>query len=109
MLKRKLIPRRDTAQNWTLANTLLSAGEMGVESDTGLVKYGNGSTLWNDLDYFIPLLPVSLPSFTVTTAPDATLYTGSWIYVTNDVGGPVMAFSDGTNWLRCSDRAIIST
>jgi len=30
------------------------------------------------------------------------------VYVTDDVGGAVLAFSDGTNWRRVTDRAIIS-
>ncbi len=32
----------------------------------------------------------------------------SLIYVTDEVGGPVLAFSDGTNWRRVTDRAIVS-
>jgi hypothetical protein len=33
---------------------------------------------------------------------------GRLIYVSNDVGGAVVAFSDGTNWRRVTDRNIIS-
>lgn len=43
--------RRDTAAAWALANPVLSAGEPGVETDTNLVKYGNGVTAWNSLPY----------------------------------------------------------
>lgn len=32
----------------------------------------------------------------------------SLIYVTDEVGGAVLAFSDGTNWRRVTDRAIVS-
>jgi hypothetical protein len=49
----------------------------------------------------------SLPSYTVTTLPSATT-AGQMIYVSNESGGAVMAFSDGTNWLRVTDRAIVS-
>lgn len=52
--------------------------------------------------------PVRLPSHTVTTLPDATDFTGSMIYVSNETGGAVPAFSDGTNWRRVTDRAIVS-
>ncbi len=31
-----------------------------------------------------------------------------WIFVTNEVGGAVPAFNDGTNWRRATDRAIVS-
>lgn len=54
-------------------------------------------------------MPPKLPSFTVGTLPDATVYTGgSMIYVTDETGGAVPAFSDGTNWRRVTDRNIIS-
>lgn len=43
--------RRDTASAWTLANPVLAAGEPGLETDTDLIKYGNGTTPWNSLDY----------------------------------------------------------
>jgi hypothetical protein len=48
----KIQLRRDTAANWTSANPVLAAGELGVETDTGFVKIGNGSTVWNSLSYF---------------------------------------------------------
>jgi hypothetical protein len=43
--------RRDTASNWGIANPVLAAGEPGLETDTGFVKYGNGVTPWNSLPY----------------------------------------------------------
>lgn len=33
---------------------------------------------------------------------------GRLVFVTNEAGGPVLAFSDGTNWRRVTDRAIVS-
>lgn len=33
---------------------------------------------------------------------------GRVVYCTNDVGGATLAFSDGTNWRRATDRAIVS-
>jgi hypothetical protein len=43
--------RRDTAANWTAANPTLAAGEQGWESDTDLLKIGDGATAWNSLAY----------------------------------------------------------
>jgi hypothetical protein len=43
--------RRGTAAQWTSANPTLAAGEWGYETDTGKVKIGNGSTVWNSLGY----------------------------------------------------------
>jgi hypothetical protein len=33
---------------------------------------------------------------------------GQIIYVSNESGGAVLAFSDGTNWRRVTDRAVVS-
>jgi hypothetical protein len=43
--------RRDVANTWTLGNPVLSAGEPGLETNTRLIKYGDGVTSWNDLGY----------------------------------------------------------
>ena len=43
--------RRDTAANWTSTNSVLAAGEMGVETDTLKFKVGDGSTAWSSLKY----------------------------------------------------------
>lgn len=44
--------RRDTATNWTSNDPTLASGEIGHETDTGKVKFGDGSTAWTALDYF---------------------------------------------------------
>ncbi|CAB4122936.1 hypothetical protein UFOVP29_105 [uncultured Caudovirales phage] len=43
--------RRDTAANWTRVNPILEDGEPGLEIDSNRVKYGDGNTVWNSLDY----------------------------------------------------------
>lgn len=43
--------RRDTAANWTSANPVLGAGEMGIETDTDQFKVGDGTTAWSSLAY----------------------------------------------------------
>jgi hypothetical protein len=48
-----------------------------------------------------------LPSYTTSTLPSAAV-AGAMIYVTNETGGPVPAFADGTNWRRVTDRAIVT-
>jgi hypothetical protein len=55
-------------------------------------------------------IDVPLPGFvsTVSGAPVPGIYVGHIIYVTDETGGPVLAFSDGTNWRRVTDRAVIS-
>jgi|688.fasta_scaffold121980_1 hypothetical protein len=49
----------------------------------------------------------TLPSYTVATLPTAST-PGMMIFVINETGGSVPAFSDGTNWRRVTDRAIVS-
>ncbi len=44
--------RRGTAAQWTSANPILAAGEIGFETDTGAFKIGNGSSTWSALKYF---------------------------------------------------------
>ena len=44
--------RRDTAANWTSASPTLANGELGLETDTGRLKAGDGSTTWTSLAYY---------------------------------------------------------
>ena len=53
--------RRDTAANWTTANPTLLAGEIGIESDTGEWKVGDGATAWTSLAY--------VPAFSISAYP----------------------------------------
>ena len=52
--------------------------------------------------------PLPLNSYAVADVPTASLWTGAIIYVSDEIGGATTAFSDGTNWRRSQDRAIIS-
>ena len=45
--------RRGTATQWTTANPILNAGEIGFESDTNKFKIGDGINHWDDLAYFV--------------------------------------------------------
>jgi hypothetical protein len=53
---------------------------------------------------------IKLPTYTVAGAPSASAAgAGTAIYVSNGAAGsPVMAFSNGTNWLRVDTLATIS-
>ncbi len=46
-------------------------------------------------------------TYTVATLPSAA-GAGAMIFVSDEAGGAVVAFSDGTNWRRVTDRAIVS-
>lgn len=43
--------RRGTSSEWTTANPVLAAGEMGVETNTNKFKFGNGTDTWTALSY----------------------------------------------------------
>lgn len=43
--------RRDTASRWTTINPILLEGEIGLETDTGKSKIGDGEHHWNELKY----------------------------------------------------------
>ena len=46
--------KRGTEAEWTAADPTLAAGQVGVETDTGKFKIGNGSAAWSALGYFAP-------------------------------------------------------
>ena len=48
-----------------------------------------------------------LAAYAVAGIPSASP-SGGMIYVNNEAGGAVPAFSDGTNWRRVTDRAVVS-
>lgn len=87
------------------------------DTSTGLAYQGAGSmrfvnsgvaTLGFSSSLINMLVPMRLPSYTTTTLPSASTAAGQMIYVSNESGGAVPAFSDGTNWRRVTDRAIVS-
>lgn len=82
-----------------------------LTSDSGLITDSVGSS------YDLGLIATTgivyptqflLPSFTVSTLPPASP-AGQMLFVTDDTGGAVPAFSDGTNWRRVTDRGIIGS
>lgn len=46
--------RGDSAANWTATNPVLHQRELGVETDTGKSKMGDGATTWASLAYWQP-------------------------------------------------------
>lgn len=52
--------------------------------------------------------PFKLTGYTVANLPDATKFYRTMVFVDDETGGAVPAFSDGTNWRRVTDRAVAS-
>lgn len=44
--------RRDLAANWTSADPTLAQGELGMETDSLMLKIGDGATAWTSLAYY---------------------------------------------------------
>ena len=51
--------RRGTAAQWTSANPILAAGEIGFETDNNKFKIGDGVNHWDDLSYFSDAASIS--------------------------------------------------
>ena len=49
--------RHDEAADWTTRNPILAQGEYGLETDTFLIKVGDGVTAWRNLRYLNKLDP----------------------------------------------------
>lgn len=49
--------RAQSSQEWLINNPVLYAGEIGIESDTTLVKVGDGEHTWAELGYWSNGIP----------------------------------------------------
>lgn len=77
----------------------------GLIVGTGLLSTFNASISASGAGVFTSVRP---GSYTVATVPAPSLGPGTTIYVSNESGGAVLAFSDGSNWRRVTDRIVIS-
>jgi hypothetical protein len=48
---RRILVRRDTAEQWETVNPALRQGEIGLDLTNKRMKVGDGFNNWNDLDY----------------------------------------------------------
>ena len=88
--------RRDTGANWASANTVLAAGEMGINTTTNQFKIGDGTTAWNSLSY----APIS---GTVADIDDVTNVT-----ITSATNGDLLKWN-GSAWVNASGYALLAS
>ncbi len=74
---------------------------------------GSGANLFVEFDPAIDVTyfakPPKLPSHAVAGLPDATVVgAGAMAFCTDESGGAVPVFSDGSDWRRVTDRAVAS-
>lgn len=98
----KLQLRRDEAANWTSVNPTLSAGELGVELDTGKLKVGNGTTAWNSLAY-IGLTPSEISTAISNAIADVIDLSPSTLDTLNELAA---AINDDPNFFSTITTAI---
>lgn len=111
----KIQLRRGTATQWTSSDPTLSSGELGIETDSGKVKIGDGATAWSSLAYFGNLEELNNVGDVVITSAasgevlqyDGTNWVNSGVAVneltdvsiTSAATGEVLQY-DGTNWVN---------
>lgn len=78
--------RRGTASVWLANDPILAPGEIGIESDTGKFKFGNGIDTWTNLSYAV-------------TPTDLTPY-ATQSYVNNAISGVIDSAPTALNTLK---------
>ena len=99
--------RRGTASEWTSANPVLAAGEMGVELDTVRLKFGDGVKSWDLLEYLLPTSDVQdLIDDSIVALPPAGGggYIGAWSNSVAYKAGSVV-IDGGKTWGAKADVA----
>ena len=99
--------RRDTAANWASANPVLAQGETGLDLDTNNLKWGDGSTAWNSLNYAIPSPTIAVPvRNTVISGPTSWLAAGTGLQVISQNGAAIATIADGFNTANGEDNRV---
>lgn len=84
---------------------------LNISVQAGLYNFKIGSTTVaqiTDLGLGCETGTFKPPQYTLTSLPNASVHNRRLIVVTNATGGPKLCISNGTNWLRVSDDAIVS-
>ncbi len=97
--------RRGTAAQWTSANPILNAGEMGWESDTNKFKIGDGTNHWADIDYFIDQSSTVNPAFGSSIVFEGATANNfeTTLAVTDPTADRTITFPDATGTVVLSD------
>lgn len=92
-------------------NAFSGRAEMGLTGDDDFrIKVSANGTVWTDA-LVIPAAAGTPRVRSVAKASlpaAATAGAGALAHVTDEIGGAVLAFSDGTSWRRVTDRAVVS-
>jgi hypothetical protein len=94
----------DGADFGTVDEIVTQSDDLGLVTDAVTAESDLGALVISGLIYPDQFV---LPNYTTSTLPSASIV-GAMIFVTNESGGSVPAFADGTNWRRVTDRAIVT-
>ena len=95
----------NTNQDFGLISRSATAfNDFGSIDDSNEVEYDFGVIITTGIVHASEFL---LPSYSINTLPSASP-AGKMLFVTDETGGSVPAFSDGFNWRRTTDRQIVS-
>src|SRR5690349_21226946 len=59
----RMLQRRGTTAQWAAANPVLGDGEIGIDKTAGIIKIGNGTDSWAELDIVYEATPAVLSVF----------------------------------------------
>jgi hypothetical protein len=98
-------------QSWTIGRDNSDGNKLKIEKS--YLTVGDAANLFMEFDPAANVarfgMPAQLKSYTVAALPSAaTSGAGAMVFVTNESGGAVPAFSDGASWRRITDRVAVS-
>lgn len=96
-------------QSWTIGRDNSDGNKLKFESS--YLTVGDAASMFMEMDVTAGVVRFGraavLRAYTVGALPNpTTVGAGGQVYCTNETGGAVVVFSDGTNWRRVTDRAI---
>jgi hypothetical protein len=96
-------PKTNTALTYDATTEVLSATALSVPtiSSAAAITLSPTTQIVNNA-------PMRLMSRTVAQLSALTATAGAIVYVSDETGGGVVAFYDGTNWRRVTDRVVVS-
>jgi hypothetical protein len=91
----------------------LASGNIGIGTSTLTHKLNVSGTIYSTAGIttsgsVVSGGPIIFPNYSASVLPDASTSQGGMIFVSDEIDGPTMAFSDGVNWLRVRDNAVIT-
>jgi len=101
----KLQFRRDTAANWESENTILSEGDLGLDTTNERFKIGNGVDGWNEIDF--AQYTTKAETFLATTTLAGSDGTSDWDEETSGTWEGLFTTTKTVNGIITTDTPLI--